>query len=117
MIDENKTAGLPLLGGALAALAGSACCVGPLALVSVGVGGAWIGGLTAFAPYSPIFVVLAFAAFGFAAYRLFLAPRLCAPGAACADPRVLRKQRTLFMIAAPLAAALVLFPLYAGWFY
>lgn len=117
MDESPKAAGLPLLGGALAAAAGSACCVGPLALVSAGVGGAWIGGLSAPAPYSPIFAALAVAAFGFAAYRLFYAPRACAPGALCAQPGTLRKQRIVFAVAAPLAAALLSFPPYAEWFY
>lgn len=43
-------------GGVVSALAASACCVGPLVLVSLGVSGAWIGGLTALAPYQPIFL-------------------------------------------------------------
>ena len=112
-----KAAGVPMLGGTLAAIAGSVCCVGPLALVSVGVGGAWISSLTAMAAWSPVFVVLAAAAFGFAAYRLFYAPRVCAPGTPCAEPRTLRNQRIVFAIAVPLAAALLSFPLYAERFY
>jgi mercuric ion transport protein len=43
-------------GGVVSALAASACCIGPLVLVSLGVSGAWIGGLTALAPYQPIFL-------------------------------------------------------------
>jgi MerT mercuric transport protein. len=51
------------LGAALGAAVGaSACCTIPLALVSLGVGGAWIGSLTALAPYRWIFVTLAVAA-------------------------------------------------------
>jgi len=49
-----------------AAVAASACCTIPLALVSLGVGGAWIGSLTALAPYRWIFVTLAIAALGVA---------------------------------------------------
>lgn len=52
-----------------AAVAASACCTIPLALVSVGVGGAWIGGLTALAPYRWVFVALAVAALGYAGYN------------------------------------------------
>lgn len=112
-----KAAGLPMLGGTLAALAGSVCCVGPLVLVSAGIGGAWISSLTAMTAWSPGFVVLAVAAFGFAAYRLFYAPRVCAPGTPCVDARTLRNQRIVFALAVPLAAALLSFPLYAEWFY
>ena len=115
--DNQRAAGLPMLGGVLAGIAGSVCCVGPLALVSVGVGGAWVANLTALQAWSPVFVVLAAAAFGFAAYKLFYVPRVCAPGTACADPRTLRNQRIVFAITAPLVAALFSFPLYASWFY
>jgi mercuric ion transport protein len=115
--ENQRAAGLPLAAGALAGIAGSVCCVGPLALVSVGVGGAWVANLTALQAWSPVFVVLAAAAFGFAAYQLFNIPRVCAPGTACADPRTLRNQRIVFAITAPLVAALLSFPLYASWFY
>jgi len=52
-----------------AAVAASACCTIPLALVSLGVGGAWIGSLTALAPYRWIFVSLAVAALAYAGYN------------------------------------------------
>jgi mercuric ion transport protein len=52
-----------------AAVAASACCTIPLVLVSVGIGGAWIGSLTALAPYRWIFVTLAIAALGYAGYN------------------------------------------------
>ena len=52
-----------------AAVAASACCTIPLALVSLGVGGAWIGSLTALAPYRWIFVSLAVGALGYAGYN------------------------------------------------
>ncbi|PQJ35949.1 hypothetical protein BSZ35_16260 [Salinibacter sp. 10B] len=52
-----------------AALGASACCTIPLALVSFGVGGAWIGSLTALAPYRWLFVGLALSALGYAGYN------------------------------------------------
>jgi len=52
-----------------AAVGASACCTIPLVLVSLGVGGAWIGSLTALAPYRWIFVTLAFTALGYAVYN------------------------------------------------
>lgn len=42
-------------GGVIGALLASACCVLPLVLFSLGIGGAWIGQLTALAPYQPWF--------------------------------------------------------------
>lgn len=55
-----------LLTGASAfgAVLASACCIVPLALFSLGIGGAWIANLTALEPYKPFFVV---ATFGFLA--------------------------------------------------
>ena len=58
------------LGAALGAAVGaSACCTVPLALVSLGVGGAWISGLTALAPYRWMFVMIAVGALGYAGYN------------------------------------------------
>lgn len=43
--------GLLAGGGLLAAMAASTCCVLPLSLGAVGLGGAWLSTLTALAPY------------------------------------------------------------------
>ena len=51
-------------GGVVGAVAASTCCIVPLALVSVGVSGAWIGSLAALAPYQPYFVAFAIACLG-----------------------------------------------------
>jgi mercuric ion transport protein len=45
-------------GSVLAAMGASSCCVLPLVLALIGVSGAWIGGLTALAPYQPAFLGL-----------------------------------------------------------
>lgn len=46
-------------GGVVGAVAASGCCIVPLTLVSVGVSGAWIGHLTALAPYHLLFIAFA----------------------------------------------------------
>lgn len=51
-------------GGAFGAVMASSCCIVPLALASVGVGGAWVGTLTALAPYQPVFVAVAVVCLG-----------------------------------------------------
>ncbi len=74
-------------GGILGALASSACCIAPLVLFSLGIGGAWIGNLTALYPYKPYFVTvtLLFLAGGF--YMAYRKPKTaCAPGSYCATP-------------------------------
>ncbi len=67
----------------LAALAASSCCVIPLVLFTLGVSGAWIGNLTALAPYQPFFAAstLALLAGGF--LMVYRKPA-CAPGSYCA---------------------------------
>lgn len=72
-------------GGSLSALAASTCCIVPLALVSAGVSGAWIGGLTALAPYQPIFIVVAVVSLGTGFWLVYCkSAQICATGR-CAD--------------------------------
>ena len=58
-----------IIGAIGAATVASACCVVPLLLVSLGIGGAWMSYLTALLPYRPLFIILAIGALGFAFYR------------------------------------------------
>jgi mercuric ion transport protein len=109
---KSVSANAPLTGGVIAGLAASICCLGPLVLVALGLGGAAAGLIEFFTPLRPVFVGLALLFLGFAAYRLFFVPRVCAPGTACADPRTLRNQRLLFIGAVIVVAALVAFPWY-----
>jgi mercuric ion transport protein len=74
-------------GGILGALAASSCCIVPLVLFSLGIGGAWIGNLTALAPYKPFFVAGTAGLLGYGFYLVYWKPRrACAGGAACARP-------------------------------
>ena len=102
----------PLAGGVVAGVGAAICCIGPLVLVALGLGGAAAGLIAFFAPLRPVFIGLALVFLGFAAYRLFYVPAMCAPGTACADPRTLRNQRLLFIGAAIVTAALIAFPWY-----
>lgn len=108
-----RSATAPILAGFGAALGASACCVAPLVLVALGVGGAWASSLRALEPLYPLFLAGALGAFGFAFWRLYVAPRRCAPEEACAAAPVLRRQRIAFWIALVAAKAILLFPFYA----
>ena len=99
--------------GRTTAIGASACCAGPLILVAIGLGGAWVGGLRALEPFYPVFIAVAIGAFGFAFWRLYVAPKRCAPEVACASASVLRRQRIAFWVTLVLAKAMILFPFYA----
>src|SRR3970282_2820415 len=58
MSETQKGRGA-LVAGGLAAILASACCLGPLVLITLGFSGAWIGNLTALEPYRPIFIGVA----------------------------------------------------------
>jgi mercuric ion transport protein len=106
-----------LWASALAATGASLCCVAPLVLVSLGVGGAWLSMLTRLEPLRPIFVVLTLGLLVMTWRTLYRRPVVCAPGQACADAAVLRRQRLIFwLVAAPLLLLLA-FPWYASLFY
>ena len=87
-----------LLAGVLAAIGASVCCVGPLVLLTLGIGGAWIANLTALEPLRPWFVATALLFVTLAFRRLYLQPQVCEPGAACAEPIVLERQRLIFWV-------------------
>ena len=79
----------------LGAFLASACCIGPLVLLTLGISGAWIGNLTALEPYKPIFAVIAlgFIAAGF--WQLyFRKPTVCEPDSYCARPASARITKT-----------------------
>ena len=103
--------------GALAALGATACCLGPLLLVTLGIGGVWVSGLRALEPFRPVFIGIGVLFFGMAFYRLYVVPRRCAPGGTCALPATLVRQQIAFWLLLTIAAAMLLFPLYAHWFY
>jgi mercuric ion transport protein len=78
---------LVALGGVIGAIAASSCCVIPLALFGLGVGGAWIGNLTALAPFKPYTVAATLGLLGYGYYLVYRKPKAaCAEGEACARP-------------------------------
>jgi mercuric ion transport protein len=99
-----------LVAGALAAVGASLCCVGPLVLLTMGIGGAWIANLTAWEPIRPWFVAVTLVFLGLAFRRLYLQEQVCEPGAACAQPAVLKRQRLVFWLVAMLLLALLSVP-------
>jgi mercuric ion transport protein len=99
-----------LVAGVLAAIGASVCCVGPLVLLVLGIGGAWIANLTALEPLRPWFIAATLLFLGLAFRRLYLQPPVCAPGTACAEPLVLKRQRLIFWVVAMALLALLSVP-------
>jgi mercuric ion transport protein len=93
-------------GGVLGAFFASACCIGPLVLLTLGISGAWIGNLTALEPYKPIFALIAlgFIAAGFRQVY-FRKPTVCEPGSYCARPSSTRITKTALWAALILVVA------------
>ena len=78
---------LAAAGGIIGALAASSCCILPLALFSLGIGGAWIGNFTQLAPYQPFFIAATLAFIGSGYWLVYRSGKLaCADGGACARP-------------------------------
>jgi mercuric ion transport protein len=102
--------GKHLWAGAGAAVIGSLCCVGPLVLLALGVSGAWIGHLTALEPYRPLFILVTLVFLALAFRQLYRLPQRCEPGESCADPRRVRRQRSIFWVVVVGLGALIAFP-------
>jgi mercuric ion transport protein len=93
--DRPARKGWLAAGGVLGAFLASACCVGPLVLLTLGVSGAWIGSLTALEPYKPIFALVALAFIGAGLWQVyFRSATVCEPGSYCARPSSSRIAKT-----------------------
>lgn len=100
---EGEVVPVLATGGLLGALLGSSCCVLPLALAGLGLGGARLGYLSVLAPAQPIFLV---AAIGFIAAAHLQAHRrrlACTRDMARAAPQ--RGRSALLWASTGLAAA------------
>lgn len=105
-----------LAAGVLAAIGASVCCVGPLVLLTLGIGGAWIASLTSLEPIRPWLIAATVLFLGLAFRRLYLQPQVCEPGALCAEPIVLKRQRLIFWGVALALLALLAVPWMAPYF-
>ena len=107
----NKTIvqSLAACGGILMAFGASSCCVLPFALFSLGVGGAWVGNLTAMMIYRPFFIGfgLCFLAAGY--WQVFKRPVLSS-GEVCITPFSQRINQTVVILASLLMLIAIAWP-------
>jgi len=112
-MSNTSNSNRPLFLAALAAIGASACCLAPLVLLSLGIGGAWMSNLTAMEPYTHYFTIAMLIILAVVFRRLYLAPQKCEEGSLCANPKVLKNQRIIFWVASVVFLLMVTFPYYA----
>lgn len=109
--QQRRHAAIAAAGGLLGALGAASCCVLPLVLFMLGVGGVWIGALTALEPYQPLFVAVAVGFLGYGYWLVYRRPKTaCTDGEACARPVPGFFVRTSLWTATMLVAAAIAFP-------
>lgn len=106
-----------LWASALAAIGASLCCIAPLVLVTLGIGGAWVATLTQLEPLRPLFILATFVLMGLAWRKLYRQSADCESGAPCADVAVQGRQRSIFWLAVVPLLLLLALPWYAPLFY
>jgi mercuric ion transport protein len=62
-------------GGLIGAILASSCCIAPLLLLTLGVSGAWVGTLTALAPYQGYFIAATLAFLGAGFWYVYWKPK------------------------------------------
>ena len=116
---RSSLAKISLVGGALAAMVASACCLGPFVLVTVGISGAWISNLAVFEPYRPYAIGVALVCMILAYRKIYAAPpaEACEPGTLCAVPETHRIYRVMFWVVTAMVLVALVFPYTARFFY
>jgi mercuric ion transport protein len=117
VMSESKSGCGSLFAGGVAAILASACCLGPLVLITLGISGAWIGNLAALEPFRPWFIGAALVAMIFAWRRIYRPAEACQPGEICAVPQVRTAYKVVFWIVALLILTALAFPFVLPLFY
>ncbi len=101
----------------IAAITASLCCVGPLVLLMLGIGGAWVSTLTQLEFLRPFSIVIALVFLFIAFWKLHFSQNKCAIDKPCGTKKGLFLYRIMFWIVSVLILALLAFPMYAHLFY
>lgn len=70
-------------GSVFGAILASSCCILPLVLLSLGIGGAWMSNLTALEPYQPYFLIATLLMLGAGFYSVYRKPKNACRANAC----------------------------------
>ena len=99
----------------ISAFIATSCCVGPLILALLGIGGGSL--LLKFEPYRPYFMVATFGLLGTGFYFTYRKPKLVSakgPACACPAPKTHRAGRVMLWVATVLVCSFLAFPYLAG---
>lgn len=100
---------LAAFGSVIGALGVASCCALPLAFAGLGLGGAWLAGLTVLAPYQPILLAITALLLGTGFFLVYRRPAVaCASAEACAAPVAGRMPKIALWTASVLTVAGVL---------
>ncbi len=113
-MDSAAAAKLFNAGAIGSATAASICCLGPLALAVLGLGGGAL--LLKIEPYRPYFLVATALFLGAAFYLTYRrsAPGECDPGSVCARPTARKRQKIVLWIVTLTVALAAAFPYFSG---
>ncbi len=109
-MSDQKTGSGALLTGGVAAILASTCCLGPLLLVTLGFGGAWLSRLRVMEAYSNYFLGVALVAMVFAYLRIYRPVQSCKPGELCAIPQVRIAYKIIFWLVMSLIVVALAYP-------
>ena len=112
-----KSDAYTLIAGGVAAMVAAACCIGPLLLVLLGFGGAWMSNLQVLEPYRPVTLGIAIVFLALAYRKIWKPTDACEPGTLCAVPQTRLLYKILFWLVALLIVASIGFPYIAHYFY
>lgn len=101
---------LAAAGGLLGGVAATACCIVPLALFSLGVGGVWIGRLAALSPWQPYFAGFAALSIAYGFWQVYGPRGDCADAGACARPLPRRLVKGALWTSSALVLSAVAYP-------
>ncbi len=111
-VGEGNRKGLFATLGMSGAMLAASCCILPLALVTLGISGAWIVNLTALTPYSPYFGAAALVFIGLAFWQVYFQSKpACEAGTYCARPQSARLIKAVLWA----ASVLVVLALSVNW--
>ena len=117
-MSQEKNGSIQLLGGVIAAIAASLCCIGPLVLVMLGIGGAWVSSLSVMEPFRPYFLGIAIIFLFFAWKKIYGKPaEVCIPGTLCAIPQTNKVYKVIFWLVTALIILALASPYLAPLFY